>query len=57
MEETVEDIMDDISETQYTLLENVATASQFDEFNMSWEESVERDRKKKSSDNESPTEM
>ena len=45
-----EEIIDDISETQYILYENVATESQFDEFIMS----VERDRKRKSSDNESP---
>ena len=49
-----EETIDDISETQYILYENVATESQFDEFSMSWDESVERDRKRKSSDNESP---
>ena len=49
-----EETMDDVSETQYILYENVATESQFDEFSMSWDESVERDRKRKSSDNESP---
>ena len=46
---------DDLSDTQFNdICENYLTASQFDEFSMSWDESVERDRKRKSSDNESP---
>ena len=43
-----EETIDDISETQYLLYENVATESQFDEISMDWNENEETDNKRKS---------
>ena len=42
-----EEIIDDISETQYMLYEHVATESEFDELSKSWDESDETDNKRK----------
>ena len=42
-----EEIMEDISATQYTLFEHVATEHEFDEVSKSWDECDETDKKRK----------
>ena len=43
----MDEIMEDISATQYTLYEHVATEHEFDEVSKSWDESDEPDKKRK----------
>ena len=48
-----EEMMEDISETQYTLLEHVATEHEFDEVCKSWDES-DKERKPDNQMNQQP---